>query len=40
VIQVSGEDGDFPYRDWTAPYGTPAGRDAIIAAGGGSFDLE
>jgi hypothetical protein len=32
VIQVSGEDGDFPYGDWTAPYRTPAGRDAIIAA--------
>ena len=31
VIQVSGEDGDFPYDDWTAPYRTPAGREAIIA---------
>ena len=31
VIQVSGEDGDFPYGDWTAPYRTPAGRDAIMA---------
>ena len=39
VIQVSGEDGDFPYGDWTAPYRTPAGRDAIIAAHGESFDL-
>jgi dihydrofolate reductase len=39
VIQVSGEDGDFPYGDWTASYRTPAGRDAIIAAHGGSFDL-
>jgi hypothetical protein len=38
VIQVSGED-DFPYGDWTAPYRTPAGRDAIMAAYGGSFDL-
>jgi hypothetical protein len=28
VIQVSGDDGDFPYGDWTAPYRTPAGRDA------------
>ena len=28
VIQVSGEDGVFPYGDWTAPYQTPAGRDA------------
>lgn len=39
VIQVSGEDGDFPYHDWTAPYRTPAGRDEIVAAHGGSFDL-
>jgi dihydrofolate reductase len=39
VIQVSGEDGDFPYGDWTAPYRTPAGRDAMLAAYGGSFDL-
>ena len=39
VIQVSGEDGNFPYGDWTAPYRTPAGRDEIIAAHGGSFDL-
>src|SRR6202790_3119548 len=39
VIQVSGEDGDFPYGDWTAPYRTPAGREAIIAAHGGGFDL-
>ena len=38
VIQVSRED-DFPYGDWTAPYRTPAGRDAIIAAQGESFDL-
>jgi dihydrofolate reductase len=39
VIQVSGEDGDFPYGDWTAPYRTPAGRDALFAEYGGSFDL-
>jgi dihydrofolate reductase len=38
VIQVSG-DGDFPYNDWTAPYRTPAGRDAILSAYGSSFDL-
>jgi dihydrofolate reductase len=38
VIQVSG-DGDFPYGEWTAPYRTPAGRDAILAAYGSSFDL-
>jgi dihydrofolate reductase len=39
VIQTSGEDGDFPYGDWTAPYRTPAGRDVITAAHGKSFDL-
>ena len=41
VIQVrgSGEDGDYPYGDWTAPYRSPAGRDALLAAHGESFDL-
>jgi dihydrofolate reductase len=39
VIQVSGEGGDFPYGDWTAPYRTPAGRDAMMAAHGERFDL-
>src|ERR1700747_2618998 len=39
VIQTIGDDGDFPYGDWTAPYRPPAGRDAIIAAHGASFDL-
>jgi len=39
VIQHSADGGDFPYSDWTAPYRTPAGRDAILAAYGGSFDL-
>ena len=39
VIQVSGEDGDFPYGDWTVPYRTPTGRDLILAAYGESFDL-
>jgi dihydrofolate reductase len=38
VIQNSGED-DFPYGDWTAPYRSPAGRDAVVAAQGASFDL-
>jgi hypothetical protein len=33
VIQVSGDDGDFPYGDWTAPYRTPAGRDEITGRG-------
>ena len=39
VIEVSGEDGDYPYGDWTTPYHTPAGRDVILAAYGESFDL-
>jgi dihydrofolate reductase len=39
VIQHSADDGDFPYSDWTAPYRTPAGRDAVMAAQGESFDL-
>jgi dihydrofolate reductase len=42
VIQVSGgpgEDGDFPYGDWTAPYRSPAGLATILAAQGESFDL-
>src|SRR4029077_15382416 len=39
VIQHSADDGDFPYSDWTAPYRTAAGREAILAAYGESFDL-
>jgi dihydrofolate reductase len=39
VIQHSNDDGDFPYGDWSAPYRTPAGRDAVLAAYGESFDL-
>lgn len=39
VIQVSGEDGGFPQGDWTAPYRTPEGRDAMLAAHGERFDL-
>jgi dihydrofolate reductase len=39
VIQHSNDEDDFPYADWTAPYRTPEGRDAIIAAQGESFDL-
>ncbi|BEP38829.1 dihydrofolate reductase family protein (plasmid) [Variovorax sp. V59] len=39
VIQHSRDGDDFPYSDWTAPYRTPAGRDAILAAYGESFDL-
>ena len=39
VIQHSADDGDFPCSDWTAPYRTPAGRDAVLAAQGERFDL-
>jgi dihydrofolate reductase len=39
VIQHSADDGDFPYSDWTAPYRTPAGRDAVLAEYGEDFDL-
>jgi dihydrofolate reductase len=41
VIQHSADDDDdFPYSDWTAPYrGSPAGRDAMLAAHGERFDL-
>ncbi len=39
VIQHSADGDDFPYSDWTAPYRTPAGRDAILAAYGENFDL-
>lgn len=39
VIQVSSEDDSFPYENWTAPYRTPAGLEAIVAAQGEGFDL-
>jgi dihydrofolate reductase len=39
VIQHSADGGDFPYSDWTVPYRTPAGRDAMLAAYGEKFDL-
>ena len=38
VIQNSSED-NFPYGDWTAPYRSPAGREAMTAAYGEKFDL-
>jgi dihydrofolate reductase len=38
-IRGSGEDEGYPYGDWTAPYRTPAGREAILAAHGERFDL-
>ena len=39
VIQLSADDGDFPYSDCTAPYRSPAGRIAIADAPGERFDL-
>jgi len=41
IIQLRGpgEDADYPYGDWTAPYRSPAGRDAVHAAQGENFDL-
>lgn len=38
VIQSSGEDG-FPYSDWSAPYRTPEGLQAVLAEHGAPFDL-
>jgi dihydrofolate reductase len=39
VIQHSADDNGFLYSDWTAPYRTPAGREALLAAYGESYDL-
>jgi dihydrofolate reductase len=39
VIQHTADENAFPYSDWTAPYRTLAGRDAILAAYGESFGL-
>lgn len=39
VIQHSVDGDGFPYSDWSAPYRTPAGRDALLAAYGDRFDL-
>jgi len=39
VIQHSADGGDFPYGDWTAPYRTPAGLNALLAVQGERFDL-
>lgn len=40
VIQIgSPGDGNFPYGDWTAPYRSPAGLEAVLALQGESFDL-
>jgi dihydrofolate reductase len=39
VIQHSADDDNFPYGDWTAPYRSPEGREAVAAAQGETFDL-
>jgi dihydrofolate reductase len=39
VIQVTSEDDGFPYENWTTPYRTPAGLQAVLAAQGENFDL-
>ena len=39
VIQHSADDDGFPYSDWTGPYRSPAGRDAMTAAYGDTYDL-
>ena len=39
VIQHSADENNFPYGDWTAPFRSPAGRDAVLAAQGARFDL-
>ena len=39
VVQHSADDDHFPYSDWTGPYRTPTGRDALLAAYGERFDL-
>ena len=39
IVQHSDDGDGFPYSDWTAPYRTPAGREAVLAAYGDGFDL-
>jgi dihydrofolate reductase len=39
VVQHSADENGFPYSEWTPPYRTPDGRDAVMAAHGDSFDL-
>ena len=39
VIQHSADEGDFPYGNWTAPYRSAEGREAVQAAQGERFDL-
>ena len=39
VIQNTTDNDGFPYSDWTAPYRTPEGSDAMLAAYGEKYDL-
>jgi len=39
VIQQSADENNFPYGDWSTPYRTPAGRDALVAAHGEKCDV-
>ena len=39
VIQHMADDDDFPYDEWTGPYRTPQGFNAVLAAHGERFDL-
>ncbi|MFZ6820319.1 dihydrofolate reductase family protein [Undibacterium sp. Ji22W] len=39
VIQHSADGDNFAYSDWTAPYRSPAGREAMLAAYGSGLDL-
>lgn len=39
VIQNSADEDGFPYHGWTAPYRTPEGLEALIAAYGERYDL-
>jgi dihydrofolate reductase len=39
VIQNSADDDDFPYRDWGAPYRSPEGLNAVLAAYGERVDV-
>jgi dihydrofolate reductase len=39
VIQHSTDENDFPYDEWTVPYRTAEGAEAMLAAHGESFDL-
>ena len=39
VIQQSADENNFLYGDWSTPYRTPAGRDALVAAHGEKCDV-